>query len=234
MTAKILRSLHSAIICSVLAAIGISSSALAATVYENPWNSLAPDGGGFSHFSQRLAGQFVLGAGTNVNRATWYGTMFSADPLNTGDTWNFNVIFYSNAASLPGAVLSSAAVSAAVTDTGVNIGGERAYLFDASFADVALLGATSYWFSALNTDIQTTFRWTGATAGLLSAISLDGINWNPSSQEGRTPLNFALYDGGAVNVVPIPAALPLFATGLGALGLLGWRRKRTGAATVAA
>jgi len=26
--------------------------------------------------------------------------------------------------------------------------------------------------------------------------------------------------------VPLPAALPLFATGLGGLGLLGWRRKR--------
>jgi hypothetical protein len=26
--------------------------------------------------------------------------------------------------------------------------------------------------------------------------------------------------------VPFPAALPLFATGIGALGLLGWRRKR--------
>jgi hypothetical protein len=25
---------------------------------------------------------------------------------------------------------------------------------------------------------------------------------------------------------PLPAALPLFATGLGALGLLGWRKKR--------
>jgi hypothetical protein len=25
---------------------------------------------------------------------------------------------------------------------------------------------------------------------------------------------------------PLPAALPLFASGLGALGLLGWRRKR--------
>ena len=29
-----------------------------------------------------------------------------------------------------------------------------------------------------------------------------------------------------VNTTPLPAALPLFATGLGALGLLGWRRKR--------
>jgi len=31
---------------------------------------------------------------------------------------------------------------------------------------------------------------------------------------------------------PLPAALPLFATGLGALGLLGWRRKRKNATTV--
>jgi hypothetical protein len=30
----------------------------------------------------------------------------------------------------------------------------------------------------------------------------------------------------AVPTTPLPAALPLFATGLGALGLLGWRRKR--------
>ena len=29
-----------------------------------------------------------------------------------------------------------------------------------------------------------------------------------------------------VTPTPLPAALPLFATGLGALGLLGWRRKR--------
>ena len=29
---------------------------------------------------------------------------------------------------------------------------------------------------------------------------------------------------------PLPAALPLFASGLGALGLLGWRRKRKQAA----
>ena len=34
--------------------------------------------------------------------------------------------------------------------------------------------------------------------------------------------------------VPLPAALPLFATGLGALGLFGWRRKKKAAALAAA
>jgi hypothetical protein len=36
------------------------------------------------------------------------------------------------------------------------------------------------------------------------------------------------------NRSPIPAALPLFVTGLGALGMLGWRRKRKNAAALAA
>jgi hypothetical protein len=31
---------------------------------------------------------------------------------------------------------------------------------------------------------------------------------------------------GTATPTPLPAALPLFATGIGALGLLGWRRKR--------
>ena len=38
--------------------------------------------------------------------------------------------------------------------------------------------------------------------------------------------NTAEYLVASVSQVPLPAALPLFATGLGALGLLGWRRKR--------
>ena len=49
-------------------------------------------------------------------------------------------------------------------------------------------------------------------------------------QTGRPPTDeaFAVLQ---VNDVPLPAALPLFATGLGALGLLGWRRKQKGPPT---
>jgi hypothetical protein len=35
-------------------------------------------------------------------------------------------------------------------------------------------------------------------------------------------------------ITPLPAALPLFATGIGAMGLLGWRRKRKNAGVIAA
>ena len=37
-----------------------------------------------------------------------------------------------------------------------------------------------------------------------------------------------------VSMTPLPAALPLFAGGLGALGLLGWRRKHKNSAAIAA
>ncbi|MGO9682013.1 MAG: VPLPA-CTERM sorting domain-containing protein [Beijerinckiaceae bacterium] len=39
---------------------------------------------------------------------------------------------------------------------------------------------------------------------------------------------------GDITATPLPAALPLFATGLGAMGLLGWRRKRKNAAAITA
>jgi hypothetical protein len=40
-----------------------------------------------------------------------------------------------------------------------------------------------------------------------------------------------IISGEAIETTPLPAALPLFATGLSAMGLLGWRRKRKAQAT---
>jgi hypothetical protein len=54
---------------------------------------------------------------------------------------------------------------------------------------------------------------------------------------GTTPFNGAALDFSTITIdtvtaTPLPAALPLFATGLGALGLLGWRRKRKARASL--
>ena len=67
-----------------------------------------------------------------------------------------------------------------------------------------------------------------ATNGLLTFASL-----NYFYQPGRPfDLETIVYSNftGTITQTPLPAALPLFATGLGALGLLGWRRKRKAAA----
>jgi hypothetical protein len=64
---------------------------------------------------------------------------------------------------------------------------------------------------------------------LLVAPGQIGVNWQGVPLQGEVIL------GGGTDVVvtPLPATLPLFATGLGALGLLGWRRKRKAAAIAA-
>jgi energy-converting hydrogenase Eha subunit B len=79
-------------------------------------------------------------------------------------------------------------------------------------------------------------------SGGVSTFEVLGINLisnvNPFDPEAFvTGLTFATngnFTGTMDPVTPLPAALPLFATGLGALGLFGWRRKRKNAAPLAA
>jgi CHRD domain len=66
---------------------------------------------------------------------------------------------------------------------------------------------------------------TGGTVTLAEAALLAGMAGGDTYLNIHTTAN----PGGEIRgflVTPLPAALPLFATGLGALGLLGWRRKR--------
>jgi uncharacterized protein (TIGR03118 family) len=96
-------------------------------------------------------------------------------------------------------------------------------------------------FSFSNSLISAFDPTTGAFLGMIP-IDVDGQNpgglWALMFGTGGnngSPNTLFFTDGingeadglfGALAPTPLPTALPLFATGLGGLGLLGWRRKR--------
>ena len=71
--------------------------------------------------------------------------------------------------------------------------------------------------------------------GGVGGPSFECLSWTcPGPDTGQVGANTRYFTSGFATTIgtslssetPLPAALPLFATGLGALGLLGWRRKR--------
>ncbi|HVZ02718.1 MAG TPA: hypothetical protein VHA35_24635 [Dongiaceae bacterium] len=98
--------------------------------------------------------------------------------------------------------------------------------------DVGTFGTQSTSFDILSGGINGTLLTSlsfnsGNTESLLvglvaQELTIRWTNWNT----GIAGLNF---DQVAVATTPIPAALPLFASALGGLGLFGWRRRKTGA-----
>jgi hypothetical protein len=66
----------------------------------------------------------------------------------------------------------------------------------------------------------------GGLGGFVSNCAIGAICSN------EFPVSGSFVSAVPLSAVPLPAALPLFASGLGALGLLGWRRKRKAQAAI--
>ena len=102
-----------------------------------------------------------------------------------------------------------------------------------------LVAGDTYYFGLIanNTelDIGNIYPLMFYTSNGLTALTSGNSNYTNfsspvlSTSVGIVELGLRL-DTGTVSAVPLPATLPLFATGLGALGLLGWRRKKKAAA----
>jgi hypothetical protein len=80
-----------------------------------------------------------------------------------------------------------------------------------------------------------TFDLTTILADGLYTFSVVAYTEGPSGNkhEGWAGVDFArltVIGESSVSAVPVPAALPLLASGMGALGMIGWRRKRRAAA----
>jgi len=146
--------------------------------------------------------------------------------VKEGDSLRFDFVLPSGATSA-----SSFAVGTVPSD--LNIGEIfRLTIFDAANQQLATLDTTINFtsngqgFCPCGVSISTATFYAIFTAIKGSADVTTAIF--------RTPLSDNLYSGriSAVNPVPVPAALPLLMTGLGALGFAGWRRKRREAASI--
>ncbi len=145
------------------------------------------------------------------------------DPLNTGDTWAFSIDIRADIAGAPGAVSVSRAVTADVTETLFYMeGAERVYRFDASFADAALAGSTSYFLSVINSGTADTFRWIpGSNTAYSSYVTRDGgASWHDPGLPYHGPLNFEL-----TAAVPEPETYALMLAGLASLVFAARRRQ---------
>ncbi len=94
------------------------------------------------------------------------------------------------------------------------------HVFEGYVSDASLGTSTDTWDNA-------TFTSLGLTPGT--------YEWTWASANGSTDADQSFtIDIVAPTTTPLPATLPLFASGLGALGLLGWRRKRKAQGAIAA
>jgi hypothetical protein len=94
--------------------------------------------------------------------------------------------------------------------------------YELSFALDALPGSplTVGWGGNDVFDTAGTAGWTLHTFDLVANSNSTVLSFNTPEVSGVG------LDDVSVTPTPLPAALPLFATGIGGLGLLGWRRKR--------
>jgi hypothetical protein len=103
----------------------------------------------------------------------------------------------------------------------------------ANSVPIVLSGTPGFWGD--NTGLDATY---GQMTGVFTPISTSTLISIGSIVFGSQVFMIGLDDVSVTGpdvagTTPIPGALPLFASGLGALGLLGWRRKRKNTAAPA-
>jgi hypothetical protein len=159
-------------------------------------------------------GLTVLGDSTTLNisvptdeTATITGTLMSSAPPPASMTFLYNII-----GSIPIETVSdtlSITVAPTTSVPGANTSFAISFISDSEGFG---LGNSLFCTGITNCTVASIFE-TGAFQSVTT---------------GLPDLTVSFASDAAV--VPIPGTLPLFATGLGALGLLGWRRKRKAAA----
>jgi hypothetical protein len=162
---------------------------------------------------------------------TLCGNPLSRSLLGVKRTWRFALAFSSFESGFFTAQYTSTAPPNSTSQFLYNITGPGETLSDTlsiTVAPTTTNGNTTVSVS-FNSDNEGGAALTplACTASIISC-TLSSIAETGASQSVTTGVSdlTVSFSSEVEAVVPLPATLPLFATGLGALGLLGWRRKR--------
>jgi hypothetical protein len=209
-----------ATICGVLNLLLISGVAHAATVtYSSAasWNSAVTVTGGDNYDSYNwsagppgggttLLADFSSTTLSGINYSLTQGEIYGISPAYTNDAayLTSNYLLWQNS-GVPLTITLPTSVTAIGFNYGSDVGNAAPFVITLGngFSITVNSNSNSYAFFGVSSD---------------TAFSSFTI--------GDWPQVGAL-DNLAYSATPLPAALPLFATGLGAMGLLGWWRKRT-------
>ena len=91
--------------------------------------------------------------------------------------------------------------------------------------NIHLTGGDTYWLQVAVGGDNSNFAWNDNPTGVTGMLAQPG-GYRTTFGNPIGAFDILGVPQGPPFVTPLPGALPLFATGLGALGLLGWRRKR--------
>ena len=226
-----MKSLQCAVAAAAILTVAGMTPALASVLYDGG----APDQGGviLGELPNAVAMNFTVTANSTLTGANWWGGCYLASSGTCGGS-AFQLSIYSDNSG-PNMVLDfiTGIGSANETATGQLIGGSSGwdeYSYSTTFAPFSLTAGTTYWFVIQETDTTDDAGWGAETTS--SAPPGEQLYWlNGTWGFFSETLAFELT--GTVAATPLPAALPLFATGVGAMGIFGWRRKRKAATSLA-
>lgn len=215
---------------------GLSQHALADTLYSQPWNGTGnviasqndTSAGGAGNFATTYDNFTLSGGNGTISQIDWTGGYFN--PSTQGTITGYTINIYANNSGIPGASLYSESVAGNAGETSLGTFFNNPMFSYSASANFAATEGVEYWLSIVP-DLNGEFpQW-----GWGESSNGDGSSYQVFNGVAQPPVvgdrAFTL-DG--TFTTPLPGALPLFASGLGALGLLGWRRKRKAAALAAA